>query len=109
MFYSWTQIEELGYKKIEDFARDQKRHPDYEGATVTSEGIEIRRRQALPDFKPAPSVKKKTIKCKIFPAMGIEETEKSFNNFCMTNNVCEENVVKVSYEDNGRIFLVYKN
>jgi hypothetical protein len=71
MFYSWTKIEELGYKKIEDFARDQKRHPDYDGAVVTSEGIEVKRRQTLPDFKPAPSIKKKDIQSKIFPAISV--------------------------------------
>lgn len=109
MFYSWTDIEKMGYKKVEDFAHDQKRHIDYEGAVVTSEGIEIRRRQARPDFKPAPSVKKKIIQCKIFPAIGVEGTEAAFNEFCQENDITSENVVKVHYTEGNRIFLVYKN
>lgn len=59
MFYSWTDIEKLGYKNVKDFARDQMRHPDYESAVATGEGIEIRRRQHLSDFKSIPSIRKK--------------------------------------------------
>lgn len=106
MFYSWTDIEKLGYEKIEDFAREETRRQDYERAVVTSEGIEIIRKQHLSDFKPAPLMKKKMAQCKIFPNMGLEQTEKDFNSFCKKNKIQEEDVIRVSYED-GRIFLVY--
>ena len=106
MFYSWTDIENLGYKNIEDFAREEKRRQDFEKAIVTSEGIEIIKKQRLSDFKPTPSVKKKIVQCKIFPNTGIEQTEKIFNNFCKENKMQEEDIIRVSYDD-GRIFLVY--
>ena len=59
MFYSWTDIENLGYKNIEDFAREERRRQDYEGAVVTPEGIEIIRKQRLSDFEHTSSIKKK--------------------------------------------------
>ena len=80
MFYSWTDIENLGYKNIKDFAREETRRQDYEGAVVTPEGIEIIRKQHLSDFKPTPSIKKKIVQCKIFPNIGLE-SEEIFNNF----------------------------
>lgn len=106
MFYSWTDIENLGYKNIKDFAREETRRQDYEKAVVTPEGIEIIRRQRLSDFKPAPSVKKKIAQCKVFPNMGMEQTETDFNSFCKKNKIQREDIIRVSYED-GRIFLVY--
>lgn len=106
MFYSWTDIEKLGYKNVEDFARDQMRHPDYEGAVATGEGIEIRRRQHLSYFKSIPSVRKKIAQCKIFSNMGMKQTEKNFNNFCQENEIQDRDIIRVSY-DNGCIFLVY--
>ena len=105
MFYSWTDIENLGYKNIEDFAREETRRQDYEHITVTPEGIEIIRKQHLSDFKPAPSIKKKIVQCKIFPNIGLE-SEEIFNNFCKENKVQEEDIIRISY-DNGRIFLAY--
>lgn len=105
MFYSWTDIEKLGYENVEDFAREETRRQDYERAIVMPEGIEIIRKQHLSDFKPAPSVKKKIVQCKIFPNVGIEQTEKDFNSFCKKNKIHEEDIIRVSYED-GRIFLV---
>ena len=105
MFYSWTDIENFGYKNIKDFAREETRRQDYEGAVVTPEGIEIIRKQHLSDFKPTPSIKKKIVQCKIFPNIGLE-SEEIFNNFCKENKVQEEDIIRVSY-DNGRIFLVY--
>ena len=106
MFYSWTDIEKLGYEDVEDFAREEMQRQDYERAIATPEGIEIIRKQRLSDFKPAPSVKKKMAQCKIFLNMGMEQTEKDFNNFCKKNKIQEEDIIRVSYED-GRIFLVY--
>ena len=106
MFYSWTDIEKLGYESVEHFAHEETRRKDYERAIVTPEGIEIIRKQHLSDFKPVPSVKKKMVQCKIFPNMGMEQTEKDFNNFCKVNKIQEEDIIRVSYEDN-RIFLVY--
>lgn len=105
MFYSWTDIENLGYKSIEEFAREERRRHDYEKAIVTPEGMEIIRKQHLSDFKPTPSIKKKIVQCKIFPNIGLE-SEEIFNNFCKENKVQEEDIIRVSY-DNGRIFLVY--
>ena len=58
MFYSWTDIENLGYKNIEDFAREEKRRQDYEGAVVTPEGIEIIRKQRLSNFECTSPIKK---------------------------------------------------
>ena len=106
MFYSWSDIEKLGYENIEDFAREETRRQDYERVVVTPKGIEIIRKQHLSDFKPAPSVKKKIVQCKIFPNMGLEQTEKNFNGFCEKNKIQEEDIIRVSYDDN-RIFLVY--
>lgn len=106
MFYSWTDIEKLGYENVEHFAHEEMRRKDYERAIVTPEGIEIIRKQHLSDFKPAPSVKKKMTQCKVFPNMGMEQTEKDFNNFCKKNQISKEDIIRVSYED-GRIFLVY--
>lgn len=106
MFYSWTDIENLGYKNIKDFANEEARRQDYERAIVTPEGIEIIRRQHLFDFKPVPLIKEKIVQCKIFSNIGIEPTEKDFNNFCKENEIQEEDIIRASY-DNGRIFLVY--
>ena len=106
MFYSWADIEKLGYENVEHFAHEEMRRQDYEKAIVTPEGIEVIRKQRLSDFKPAPSVKKKMAQCKVFPNMGMEQTEKDFNNFCKKNKIQEEDIIRVSYED-GRIFLVY--
>lgn len=106
MFYSWADIEKLGYKNVEDFAHEETRRQDYEKAVVTPEGIEIIRRQRLSDFKPAPSVRKKIVQCKIFPNMGLEQTETDFNSFCKKNEIQIEDIIRVSYDDN-RIFLVY--
>lgn len=106
MFYSWTDIEKLGYEDVENFAREEMRRKDYERAIVTPEGIEIIRKQRLFDFKPAPSVKKKMTQCKVFPNMGMEQTETDFNSFCKKNKIQKEDIIRVSYED-GRIFLVY--
>lgn len=106
MFYSWTDIEKLGYENVEHFAHEEMQRKDYERAIVTPEGIEIIRKQHLSDFKPAPSVKKKIAQCKIFPNMGLEQTEKDFNSFCKKNKIQEEDIIRVSYED-SRIFLVY--
>ena len=41
MFYSWTDIEKLGYKNPKDFASEEMQRQDYEKAVVTPEGIEI--------------------------------------------------------------------
>ena len=106
MFYSWTDIEKLGYENVEHFAHEEMRRKDYERAIVTPEGIEIIRKQHLSDFKPAPSVKKKIAQCKVFPNMGMEQTETDFNSFCKKNKIQKEDIIRVSYED-GRIFLVY--
>lgn len=106
MFYSWTDLEKLGYEHPEDFAYEQMRRQDYERAIVTPEGVEIIRKQHLSDFKPAPSVKKKIAQCKVFPNMGMEQTETDFNSFCKKNKIQKEDIIRVSYED-GRIFLVY--
>jgi len=106
MFYSWTDIEKLGYENVEDFVREEMRRQDYERVVATPEGIEIIRRQHLSDFKPVPSVRKKMVQCKIFPNMGLEQTEKNFNDFCKKNKIQEEDIIRVSYDDN-RIFLVY--
>ena len=106
MFYSWTDIEKLGYENVEDFAHEVMRQQDYERAIVTPEGIEIIRKQRLSDFKPAPSVKKKIAQCKVFPNMGMEQTETDFNSFCQKNKIQKEDIIRVSYDDN-RIFLVY--
>lgn len=106
MFYSWTDIEKLGYESVEHFAHEEMRRKDYERAIVTPEGIEIIRKQHLSDFKPAPSVKKKIAQCKVFPNMGMEQTETDFNSFCKKNKIQKEDITRVSYED-GRIFLVY--
>lgn len=106
MFYSWTDIEKLGYEDVEDFAREEMQRQDYERAIATPEGIEIIRKQRLSDFKPVPSVKKKMAQCKIFLNMGMEQTETDFNSFCKKNKIQKEDIIRVSYED-GRIFLVY--
>lgn len=106
MFYSWTDIEKLGYEDVEDFAREEMQRQDYERAIATPEGIEIIRKQRLSDFKLAPSVKKKIAQCKVFPNMGMEQTETDFNSFCKKNKIQKEDIIRVSYED-GRIFLVY--
>ena len=106
MFYSWADIEKLGYKNVEDFAHEETRRQDYEKAVVTPEGIEIIRKQRLSDFKPSPSVRKKIVQCKIFPNMGLEQTEKIFNSFCKEKELQIEDIIRVSYDDN-RIFLVY--
>lgn len=106
MFYSWTDIEKLGYESVEKFAQDQMRHPDYEGAVVTGEGIEIRRRQHLSYFNSIPSVRKKMAQCKIFSNIDMKQTEKNFNNFCQENEIQDRDIIRVSY-DNGSIFLVY--
>ena len=79
------------------------RRQDYEGAIVTPEGIKIIRKQRLPDFKLTPSVKKKMVQCKIFPNIALEQT---FNNFCRENEIQEEDIIRVFY-DNDRIFLIY--
>ena len=106
MFYSWTDIEKLGYENPKDFVNEEMRRQDYERAVATPEGIEIIRKQSLSDFKLAPSVKKKIAQCKIFPNIGLERTEKDFNNFCIESEIQEEDIISVSY-DNNRIFLVY--
>ena len=106
MFYSWADIEKLGYENPKDFVNEEMRRQDYERAVVTPEGIEIIRNKRLSDFKPASSVKKKIAQCKIFPNISIERTEKEFNNFCRENEVQEEDIIRVFY-DNDRIFLVY--
>ena len=106
MFYSWTDIEKLGYENPKDFVNKEMQRQDYERTVVTSEGIEIIRKQCLPDFKPVPSVKKKMVQCKIFPNISLERTEKEFNNFCRENEIQEEDIIRVFY-DNDRIFLVY--
>lgn len=106
MFYSWTDIERLGYEYPKDLVNEEMQRQDYERAVVTSEGIEIIRKQRLPDFKLTPSVKKKITQCKIFPNISMERTEKDFNNFCRENEIQKEDIIRVSYED-GRIFLVY--
>ena len=46
MFYSWTDIEKLGYKNPKDFANEETRQ-DYERAVVTPEGIEIIKKPRL--------------------------------------------------------------
>ena len=106
MFYSWTDIEKLGYKNPKDFASEEMQRQDYEKAVVTPEGIEIIKKQRIHDFKLTPSVKKKIAQCKIFPNISLERTEKDFNNFCIENEIQEEDIIRVSY-DNNRIFLVY--
>lgn len=106
MFYSWIDIEELGYENPKDFANEEMRRQDYEKAVVTPEGIEIIKKQRIPDFKLTPSVKKKMVQCKIFPNISLERTEKEFNNFCRENEIQEEDIIRVFY-DNDRIFLVY--
>lgn len=106
MFYSWTDIEKLGYENIDDFTYEITRQQDYEKVIVTPEGIEIIRKQHSSDFKPAPSVRKKIAQCKVFPNLGMEQTETDFNSFCKKNKIQKEDIIRVSYED-GRIFLVY--
>ena len=106
MFYSWSDIERLGYEYPKDLVNEEMQRQDYERAVVTSEGIEIIRKQRIPDFKLTPSVKKKITQCKIFPNISMERTEKEFNNFCRENEIQEEDIIRVFY-DNDRIFLVY--
>ena len=103
MFYSWTDIEKFGYKNPKDFASEEMQRQDYEKAVVTPEGIEIIKKQRIPDFKLTPSVKKKMVQCKIFPNISLERTEKEFNNFCRENEIQEEDIIRVFY-DNDRIF-----
>lgn len=106
MFYSWTDIENLGYKNIEDFAREEKRRQDYEGAVVTSEGIEIIRKQRLSDFECTFPIKKYA-QCMLFSKVRLANfPEQAFNEFCIKNRIQQEDIIYVSYND-GDIFLVY--
>lgn len=106
MFYSWTDIENLGYKNIEDFAREEKRRQDYERAVVTSEGIEIIRKQRLSDFECTSPIKK-YVQCMLFSKVRLANfPEQAFNDFCIKNKIQQEDIVHVSYDD-GDIFLVY--
>jgi hypothetical protein len=106
MFYSWTDIENLGYKNIEDFARDEKRRQDYEKAVVTPEGIEIIRRQHRSDFDCTSPIKKYA-QCMLFSKVRLANfPEQAFNEFCIKNRIQQEDIIHVSYDD-GDIFLVY--
>lgn len=106
MFYSWTDIENLGYKNIEDFAREEKRRQDYEGAVVTPEGIEIIRKQRLSNFECTSPIKKYA-QCMLFSKVRLANfPEQAFNEFCIKNKIQQEDIVYVSYND-GDIFLVY--
>ena len=107
MFYSWTDIENLGYKNIQDFAREEKRRQDYERAVVTPEGIEIIRKQRLSDFKCTSPIKKKYAQCMLFSKVRLANfPEQAFNEFCIKNKIQQEDIIHVSYDD-GDIFLVY--
>ena len=107
MFYSWTDIENLGYKNIKDFTREEGRRQDYERAIVTPEGIEIIRKQHLSDFEHTPSIKKKYAQCMLFSKARLANfPEQAFNEFCIKNKIQQEDIIHVSYND-GDIFLVY--
>lgn len=106
MFYSWTDIENLGYKNIKDFAREETRRQDYEGAIVTPEGIEIIRKQHLSDLKYTSPIKKYA-QCMLFSKVRLANfPEQAFNEFCIKNRIQQEDIIHVSYDD-GDIFLVY--
>ena len=102
MFYSWTDIENLGYENVEDFDHEVMQQQ----IIIMPEGIEIIQKQHPSDFKSTPLIKKKIAQCKIFPNMGLEQTETDFNSFCKKNKIQKEDIIRISYED-GRIFLVY--
>lgn len=106
MFYSWTDIENLGYKSIEEFAREEKQRQDYEKAIVTPEGIEIIRKQRLSNLKYTSPIKKYA-QCMLFSKVRLANfPEQAFNEFCIKNRIQQEDIVHVSYND-GDIFLVY--
>jgi hypothetical protein len=106
MFYSWTDIENLGYKNIKDFAREEARRQDYEGAVVTPEGIEIIRKQRLSDLECTSPIKKYA-QCMLFSKVRLANfPEQAFNEFCIKNKIQQEDIIHVSYDD-GDIFLVY--
>jgi hypothetical protein len=106
MFYSWTDIENLGYKNIKDFAREETRRQDYERAVVTPEGIEIIRKQRLSNLECTSPIKK-YVQCMLFSKVRLANfPEQAFNEFCIKNKIQQEDIVHVSYDD-GDIFLVY--
>lgn len=107
MFYSWSDIEKLGYENVEDFAHEETRRHDYERAVVTPEGVEIIRRQHLSDFERTSSIKKKYAQCMLFSKVRLANfPEQAFNEFCIKNRIQQEDIIHVSYNDED-IFLVY--
>ena len=106
MFYSWTDIEKLGYENPKDFVNEEMQRQDYEKAVVTSEGIEIIRKQRLSDLKYTSPIKKYA-QCMFFSKVRLANfPEQAFNEFCIKNKIQQEDIIHVSYDD-GDIFLVY--
>ena len=107
MFYSWTDIEKLGYENPKDFVNEEMQRQDYEGAVVTPEGIEIIKKQRLSDFERTSSIKKKYAQCMLFSKVRLANfPEQAFNEFCIKNKIQQKDIIHVSYDD-GDIFLVY--
>lgn len=106
MLYTWEQIENMGYDNLSDFINAiMPEYPNYEDYIASHKGVEIKiRSNNSPIF---PSVKKKHVKCKIFPAIGVSDTEQTFNKFCCENNIQKEDIIHISYNEHGYVFLVY--
>ena len=108
MFYSWTDIEELGYSNVENFIKEQYNKNNIEEMISFDTGIYVKTR---PNF-PYPNIdctekKKKYAQCMIFSKVRLAVfPEQAFNEFCVKNKIQQEDIIQVSYND-GDIFLVY--